>query len=85
MDYDAMTPPVILRSRLPGDRILPLGLGGTKKIKSFFIDEKVPRNRRWRVPLLVDAASVLWIAGMNLSEKVRISEETRTYLKVEIV
>lgn len=85
MDYDLIIPPVILRSRLPGDRIDPQGLGGTKKIKACFIDEKVPRNQRWKVPLLVDAASVLWIVGMRLSERVRISDRTRTFLKAEIV
>lgn len=85
MDFDAIAPPVVLRSRLPGDRISSLGLGGTKKIKSLLIDEKVPRNRRWRIPLLVDADSVLWIPEMSLSEKVKITKGTRNYLKVEIV
>jgi tRNA(Ile)-lysidine synthase len=85
MDYDLIIPPVILRNRIPGDRIEPQGLGGTKKIKACFIDEKVPRNQRWKVPLLVDVTSVLWIVGMRLSERVRISDKTRTFLKAEIV
>jgi tRNA(Ile)-lysidine synthase len=58
---------------------------GTKKIKSFFIDEKIPINKRKRFPLLLDKESVIWIVGMRLSERVKITEKTRQILKVEIV
>ncbi len=42
-----------IRSRLPGDRIYPLGISGSKKLKDFFIDAKVPRGDREKAVLLL--------------------------------
>jgi tRNA(Ile)-lysidine synthase len=85
MDYDRITLPLIIRTGKPGDRIQPLGMKGTKKIKSYFIDEKVPVSLRRDIPLLLDQESVLWIAGMRMSERVKITKKTRRILKAEIV
>ncbi len=85
MDYDTVVPPVIIRTIKPGDRIQPLGMRGEKKIKNYFIDEKVPIDVRKQTLLLLDQVSVIWIVGRRLSERVKISEETRRVLKVEIV
>jgi tRNA(Ile)-lysidine synthase len=85
MDYDRIVAPVIIRTAQPGDRIQPLGMKGTKKIKSYFIDEKVPLNVRKNTLLLSDRESVIWIAGMRLSERVKITDKTSRILKVEIV
>jgi tRNA(Ile)-lysidine synthase len=85
MDYDRIILPLSMRTVKPGDRIQPLGMKGTKKIKSYFIDKKVPLNFRKDVLLLLDQESVLWIAGMRMSERVKITEKTRMILKVEIV
>jgi tRNA(Ile)-lysidine synthase len=85
MDYDRIILPLVIRTGKPGDRMQPLGMKGTKKIKSFFIDEKVPLNFRKDIPLLLDQESVLWIAGMRMSERVKITEKTTRILKAEIV
>ena len=60
-------------------------MGKTKKIKSFFIDKKVPRQYRGRIPLLVDTQSVLWIAGEMISDRVKVTEQTKNVLKAEKV
>jgi tRNA(Ile)-lysidine synthase len=85
MDYDEISFPLIIRNMKPGDRIQPFGMNGTKKIKSLFIDEKVPKNRRKEIPLLVDQKSVLWIMGMRLSERIRITDKTTSVVRIEIV
>lgn len=85
MDYERIFPPVIIRTVQPGDRIQPLGMRGTKKIKSYFIDEKVPLKVRKKTIIVSDRDSVIWIAGMRMSERVKISDKTRNILKVEIV
>lgn len=84
MDYDKIILPLTIRSFRAGDRIQPIGMAGNKKIKSYFIDAKIPRFKRKDVPLLVDSQSVLWIGGWRLSEVVRITSETRRILKAEI-
>lgn len=85
MDYENISFPLIIRNMKPGDRIQPFGMNGSKKVKSFFIDEKIPKNRRKEIPLLIDQKSVLWIMGMRLSERVRITDKTTKVVKAEIV
>jgi len=84
MDYDRLVLPLVLRNMRPGDRINPLGLGGTKKLNEYFIDRKIAATRRREIPLLVDAESIVWIGGERISERVRITEKTRRVLKAGI-
>lgn len=85
MDYERIYLPLILRSAAPGERVDLLGGGGKKKLKEYFIDGKVPRGLRKRIPLLVDAQSVVWVAGERISERVRVTGETKKVLKAEMV
>ena len=85
MDYERMNPPLILRSAAPGERIDLFGIGGKKKLKEYFIDRKIPRPLRKQIPLLVDSRSVIWIAGERISERVRVTEQTKRVLKAEMV
>jgi tRNA(Ile)-lysidine synthase len=48
--------PLLLRTRRPGDRFSPEGGRGSKKLKSWLIDRKVPREERDRLLVLADAA-----------------------------
>ena len=73
------------RTRQPGDRFHPLGAAGPKKLKSFFIDSKLPRARRGRVPLLVLEGEILWAVGCRLSEEARVPEKARSLVKMEFV
>ncbi len=62
----------------PGDRFRPLGLKGRKKLQDFFVDRKVPREARRRVPLVVDDADrIVWVAGYAVSGDFRVSRATR--------
>lgn len=83
--YDAVEPPLALRSLRDGDRIQPLGMTGTKKLKNYFIDQKVPFLERRAIPLLADRRAVLWIAGHCISERVRVTADTMKIVKAEIV
>jgi tRNA(Ile)-lysidine synthase len=85
MDYDSLKFPLIIRNMRAGDRMEPLGLGGTKKVKSIFIDKKIPRGNRGKIPLLVDQNSVLWIPEIQLSDRARVTDTTKTVLRAEII
>ena len=85
IDYDRVLFPLRIRAVRPGDRIQPLGMRGTKKVKSVFIDKKVPRGKRSEIPLLVDRDSVLWIPGICMSERVKITDMTEKVVKIEII
>ena len=81
----AMIPPdTVIRSRRPGDIFAPLGAPGTRKLKKFFIDAKIPRWERDGIPLLAAGNEVLWIAGIRLSERVKITPQTKRILKLQL-
>lgn len=82
IDYDKIEDPVLLRPRLRGDWFRPLGMGGVKKIKDFFIDLKVPIEKRDEIPLLIDKNGIIWVLGYRIDERVKITEETKRVLKI---
>lgn len=62
-----------VRRRAQGDVLRPLGLGGRKKLQDVFVDRKVPREERDRVPLVVDASGrIVWVVGHAVSEDFRV-------------
>lgn len=79
-DADRVQFPLHVRGRRPGDRFAPLGLGGEKKLKNFYIDERVPFYDRDRVPLLCDRQKIIWVVGLRLSDAVRVTSETKKVL-----
>ena len=79
--------PLVVRSWRFGDRYRPLGLGGrSRKLQDLFVDRKVPRDERTRVPLVLDAAGrVIWIVGFGIGHDFRVGaggRESVLFLKV---
>ncbi|HON99800.1 MAG TPA: tRNA lysidine(34) synthetase TilS [Syntrophales bacterium] len=85
MDLDALVPPLVVRNRRPGDRFRPLGAGGSKKLHDFFIDLKVPRGERSVLPLIADRGGIVWVGGLRIDERVRLTAATRRVVRAEIV
>lgn len=66
---EALSFPLIIRTRKPGDRMSIKGMKGTKKIKSIFIDEKVPLAERQHWPVITDGnEEILWLPGLKKSK-----------------
>ena len=63
-----------LRTRQPGDRFQPLGMQQEKKLQDFFIDQRVPRAWRDRIPLLVTQRGIAAVAGYRLAQWARAGE-----------
>lgn len=59
---------LVIRKRRPGDVFSPSGMGGTKKLKDFFIDEKIPLSQRDKYLLLASGKRVFWILGLRKSQ-----------------
>lgn len=74
LDLDRVPFPWQVRTVAPGDRMIPLGMNGRKKVKDIFIDRKVPRAVRLRVPLLFCGDQLIWIAGVCLAESARLDD-----------
>src|SRR5438309_652506 len=64
-----------VRNRRAGDRFRPMGLGGRKKLQDYFVDRKIPRDRRDTVPIVVDGADrIVWVAGYGIDESFRVTD-----------
>jgi tRNA(Ile)-lysidine synthase len=68
---DPSDPVFTIRNRRAGDRFQPLGFPAEKKLKSFLIDRKVPRELRANLPLLLYDGTIVWVPGTEVSERFR--------------
>ncbi len=82
-DYDKLKKGIYIRNRRIGDIFSPLRSNGTKKLKEYFIDIKIPREERGRVPLIAADNEVVWIIGYKISDKFKVTENTKSVLKME--
>lgn len=81
-DYDKIDFVVQLRFRESGDYIVVNSLGDRKKLKSYFVDEKIPGDERGKIPLFADGLHIMWIVGHRISEKYKITSDTKRILKI---
>jgi len=73
-----------IRKRREGDIFFPSGMGGkSKKLKRYLIDEKIRRDERDRIPLLVAGGDILWVIGYRQDERYKAGEGTRKVLIIE--
>lgn len=84
-DVDDLSLPLFVRTRRIGDHFQPLGFKGSKKIKEFFIDEKVPRQMRDVVPIICDRQGIIWIGGYRQSENGKVTDNTKKFLVLKIL
>ena len=80
IDMDAVHPPLVVRTRRPGDRFMPLGAPGTKKLAEFLVDAKVPPDERTRVAVLCDHLGPIWVIGHRIDDRVKLTALTRRVL-----
>jgi tRNA(Ile)-lysidine synthase len=76
--------PVRVRGKRPGDRIVPFGMRGSKKLSDLFIDRKVPLSRRDAIPVFEDSRGVFWVPGVAAAERTRIAPGARRALRIKL-
>lgn len=74
----------VWRFREDGDLIEKFG-GGTKSLSDYLIDKKVPSRLRHNLPVLAVNNEILIIAGVEISNKVKVDESTRTALGINVI
>jgi tRNA(Ile)-lysidine synthase len=84
VDADRISGRLVVRNRRPGDRFRPVGLGHRQKLKDFFINLKIDRRSRDLVPVLADEEKIVWVGGMRLDERVRVTSGTRRAWRMTI-
>lgn len=77
IDYNAVPKNAVWRYRKDGDVFTKFG-GGTKSLSDFLIDQKIPQRLRTFIPVLASGNEILVVAGVEISDKVKITKQTKT-------
>jgi tRNA(Ile)-lysidine synthase len=82
LDYKQVVLPLRCRTFRPGDSFIPLGMHAPKKLQDFFIDLKIPRAERGRVPLVVSGTDICWVGGLRIDERCKVTARTTQVLRL---
>lgn len=84
-DYDIIKTAPCIRTRQSGDYIAIDRAGHRQKLKSWFINEKIPAGQRTLIPCIASGSDILWILGHRMSSAYQISSRTKRILQIEVV
>lgn len=84
-DYDIIKNSLTVRTRQPEDVLGVNRQGGTQKLKSYFINEKIPAKSRERILLIAEGHQILWVVGYRMSSRYQISEHTKRIIEIKIM
>lgn len=82
LDEKRYSMPLEWRRWQPGDRLTPLGMHGkSKRVSDILTDAKIPSAERKQASVLCSEGHILWVVGQTISQHVRLTDETTSYLQ----
>ncbi len=72
----------VWRFRQEGDMFSPLGMTGSKKLKEYFIDKKIPQRMRDSIPVLAVGSKILVVADIEIADELKLTDDTRSLYKI---
>ncbi len=84
LDLDRLQWPLRGRNFRAGDKFMPLGLNGFKKVKDIFIDNKIPSEQRKKILILENCDDIVWVCGIRIDDRYRVKEKTKRILRCKI-
>jgi tRNA(Ile)-lysidine synthase len=82
LDAGTLAFPLEVRAWRPGDRMRPLGLGGSRSLQDLFTDRKVPRAQRSQLPVVLSAGEIAWVPGVATGDAFKVTSETRERVRL---
>ncbi|WP_220193696.1 tRNA lysidine(34) synthetase TilS [Ktedonospora formicarum] len=84
IDRTGIEAPLYVRTRRAGDRIRPLGMVHTKKVQDIFVDRHISRQEREQLPLFFSGEQCIWLGGVCIDDRVRLTGTTRYLLHLSM-
>ncbi len=85
LDAAAISGQLHLRTRQPGDRFQPYGLAGTKKLKDYFMEQKIAAGARDLLPVIIDNQGVVSLCTLGrIDDRVKVTPQTKTIIEIEV-
>ena len=85
VDVEKLKFPLKLRKWQDGDYFYPFGMNGKKKLSKFFKDEKISVIDKEKICLLCSENRIVWIIGKRMDDRFKITENTQTIIKIQLV
>ncbi len=82
VDCDKIKSALVVRKHMEGDYIVIDKKGTKKKLSRFFIDEKIPVNKRDDILLVADGSEIVWVVGFRLNVRYYITKDTKRFIKL---
>ena len=83
-DYERIDRALRVRNFKAGDRIVPIGREGSRKVKRIFIDRKLPRPRRAAFPIVTMGEEIVWLPGLARGNVALLNSDTRKVLRLSV-
>jgi len=74
--------PLLVRPWRSGDRIAPVGLGGSKSLQDLFTARRIPRARRGALPVVLAGEEIAWVPGVATAARFGVSSRTREAVRL---
>ncbi|MDO4461644.1 MAG: tRNA lysidine(34) synthetase TilS [Bacteroidia bacterium] len=84
VDAEKIEFPLTIRSWREGDRFRPLGMKGWKKLSNFFVDQKMGQTEKERCLLLESGGEIIWVVGRRVDDRVKVTEGTKSIIRLTI-
>jgi tRNA(Ile)-lysidine synthase len=85
VDYSALGKKLTVRNKEEGDRLQPLGMKGNKKLQDLFVDAKIPAEARDSIPVVESGGKIVWVGGLRLDDRAKVSNATKKIVKLELL
>lgn len=86
LDDNIVQWPLTIRTVRNGDRFNPFGMNGTKLVSDILTDRKMSLSQKRQQLCLTDASGqILWLTGLRISNKHRITSRTIKYVRVRYI
>jgi len=84
VDFAKLAWPLSVRNIRAGDRFVPLGMTGTKKVGDYLTDRKVDKVYRNEIPVVCDSTGIVWLVGFEIAERVKIDKKTKRVMTIGV-
>ena len=84
IDEGRLSGDIVIRSTFDGDFFYPINFKGSKKVSDLLIDAKIPVYARKQIPIIECNKGIIWIGGLRLDNRFKITESTKTVLRLQL-
>jgi tRNA(Ile)-lysidine synthetase, C-terminal domain len=85
LDGERVEFPLEVRNRRRGDKYRPLGMRGEKKLKELLSERKIPQEERDWLPVFVSGGQIVWVPGLPVAEKFKVTSGSRKVFIIKIL